>query len=204
MSSPILTHVNSPLRIAIFGHISAQPALIAQIFHGVVSTTVDPEIDLAIFAINPSAGINQETIALWEELSQFQVPRLVVVIGLDGSESDFEDGVMVANRVFDQLVTPYLVLHDDAGDPAALIGLGDLSILDYSSTPPTPGPSEPEHRELVSEFREEYLEALSGSGEDSFVAGLLFPAIPLVVSKGIGVDIINSYIEQISQHKAIG
>ena len=201
MSSPILTHVNSTLRIAIYGHISAQPALIAQLFNGVVASHADPEIDLAIFAINPSAGINQETIELWEELDQYQVPRLVVVIGLDGSESDFEDGVMVANRVFAQLATPYLVLHDDAGDPVALICLEDLHIIDYSTHPPTRRQSDAEHQELVAEFREEYLEAISSSGENAFSAGLLFPAIPVVASKGIGVDIVHLYIKEISENK---
>lgn len=202
MSSPILTHVNSPLRIAIFGHISAQPALVAQLFEGVVAATVDPEIDLAIFAINPSAGINQETIELWEELDQYQVPRLVVVIGLEGSESDFEDGVMVANRVFAQLVTPYLVLHDDAGDPVALISLEDLHIIDYSTRPPTHRQSDAEHQELVSEFRDEYLEITSSSGENAFCAGLLFPAIPIIVSKSIGVDIVKQYIKEIAENKS--
>ena len=52
---------------------------------------------------------------------------------LEGSDSDFDDAVMLANRVFDQLVTPYLVLHNDAGDPTALIDLQSLEIIDYST-----------------------------------------------------------------------
>jgi hypothetical protein len=50
---------------------------------------------------------------------------------------------------------------------------------------------------LVQEFREEYLELIEASGEDSFAAGLLFPAIPLWIDRGIGVDIIQSFISQI-------
>ena len=36
-------------------------------------------------------------------------------------------------------------------------------------------------------------------GEDAFAAGLMFPAIPIWIEKGIGVDIVNSYIEQLKR-----
>lgn len=152
------------------------------------------EGDLAIFAVNPSAGIDQETIDLWTALSEFQMPRLVVVNELEGSDSDFEDAVMLANRVFDQLVTPFLVLHNESGEPTALIDLQTLEIVDYSSAEISRRDSDPEHKELVSEFREEFLEAIADAGEGAFAAGLLFPAIPIVISKGIGVDIVKEYI----------
>ena len=103
----------------------------------------------------------------------------------------------MANRVFDQLVTPYLVLHSDTGSPVALISLGDLQIIDYSSNPPLSAPSEKEHQELVAEFREEYLEDIAGAGDDAFAAGLLFPAIPIVFSNGLGVDIVKGFINQL-------
>ena len=152
------------------------------------------ESDLAIFAVNPAAGIDQATIDLWNLLSDFQLPRLVVVNELEGSDSDFDDAVLLANRVFDQLVTPYLVLHGDAGEPTALIDLQTLEIIDYSTNPQSRIDSDPEHKELVADFRDEYLEALEDAGEDAFEAGLLFPAIPVVISKGIGIDIVNDFI----------
>ena len=34
-------------------------------------------------------------------------------------------------------------------------------------------------------------------GEGAFAAGLLFPAIPLWIEKGIGVDIVKGYLNQI-------
>jgi hypothetical protein len=104
---------------------------------------------------------------------------------------------MVANRVFDQLVTPYLVLHDDAGSPAALIRLEDLSIIDYSTKPPTVRTCDPEHEELVREFRDEYLEQMSEMHNGAFAAGIVFPAIPLNISSGIGIDIVQGFIEQL-------
>lgn len=182
------------LRIHVYGHVSASPQAVAAEFSGSLTDSPVAESDLAIFAINPSAGINPATIAHWTALDDFQIPRLVVVNGLDGHEQDFEDAVMVANRVFDQLVTPYLVLHADSGEPAALIRLLDLQIIDYSNLPPVIRVSEPEHEELVREFRKEYLELMSEMDEGAFGAGILFPAIPINLDKGIGVDIVRGYI----------
>jgi hypothetical protein len=181
-------------RIHVYGHVSASPQAVASAFNGQVALAPEGESDLAIFAINPSAGIDNETIAHWSALDEFQIPRLVVVNGLDGHEMDFEDAVMVATRVFDQLVTPYLVLHDDAGEPAALIRLQDLQILDYSTKPVTLRASEPEHEELVREFRDEYLEMMTEMDDGAFAAGIIFPAIPINLAKGIGVDIVQEFI----------
>jgi translation elongation factor EF-G len=191
MSSPSADAVK---RIHVYGHASASPQAVASTFSGIVATSPESESDLAIFAINPAAGIDQETIENWAALDDFQIPRLVVVNGLDGQELDFEDAVMVANRVFTQLVTPYLVLHDDGGEPTALIRLQDLQIIDYSQTPAHIRASDPEHEELVREFREEYFELTSEMDDGAFAAGILFPAIPINLIKGIGVDVVREYI----------
>ena len=183
-------------RIHIYGHVSSQPKALAELFGAVHSNEPIAESELAIFAINPAAGIDQETIDLWSALTDFQLPRLVVVNELEGSDSDFDDAVLLANRVFDLLVTPYLVLHDDAGNPSALIDLETLEIIDYSQSPTSRRDSDPEHKELVADFRTEYLEAVEDAGESAFEAGLLFPAIPVVISKGIGVDIVNVFIDR--------
>ena len=183
-------------RIHIYGHVSSQPKVLAELFGAIHSNEPIAESELAIFAINPAAGIDQETIDLWLALTDFQLPRLVVVNELEGSDSDFDDAVLLANRVFDPLVTPYLVLHDDTGNPSALIDLETLEIIDYSQNPSSRRDSDPEHKELVADFRSEYLEAVEDAGESAFEAGLLFPAIPVVISKGIGVDIVNAFIER--------
>ena len=185
------------LRIHVYGHLSADPAHVAAVFKAHFSETAVPESDLAIFAIDPSAGIDQATIALWQSLDEYQVPRLVVVTHLEKLEADFDDAVMIATRVFDQMITPFLVLHDEAGLPAALISLSDLQITDYSTNPKSIKGSDEEHQTLVQEFRDEYLELLADSGDNAFEAGLLFPAIPLWIERGIGVDIVESYIKKL-------
>ena len=173
-------------RIHIYGHVSSQPKALAELFGAVHSNEAIAESELAIFAINPAAGIDQETIDLWSALTDFQLPRLVVVNELEGSDSDFDDAVLLANRVFDPLVTPYLVLHDDAGNPSALIDLETLEIIDYSQSPTSRRDSDPEHKVLVFEFRKEYLEAIEEFGESGFQDGLSFPAIPFIPENGLG------------------
>ena len=192
MSSP---SANAVKRIHVYGHASASPQTVATAFGASFTGSPESESDLAIFAINPSAGIDQQAIENWAALDDFQIPRMVVVNGLEGQELDFEDAVMVANRVFDQLVTPYLVLHDDDGEAAALIRLQDLQIIDYTKNPPQLRASDPEHEELVREFREEYFDLTSEMDEGAFAAGILFPAIPINLIKGIGVDVVHSYID---------
>lgn len=186
------------LGIHVYGHESADPVSVAQAFGGTYSESAQSSSDLAIFVINPGTGIDQKTIELWQALDEFQLPRLVVVTHLEQSEADFDDAVMLANRVFDQILTPFLVLHDEKGLPIALISLSDLMIFDYSTNPASSHMSEAEHQTLVQEFRDEYLEKLEAGGADAFAAGLQFPAIPLWLEKGIGVDKVLDLIKQLT------
>ena len=187
----------SALSVAVYGHESADPAAVAEAFGGHVSRVAEAQVDAAIFAVNPSMGIDQMTIDLWSAYDEFQTPRILVVTHLENQEADFDDAVMVANRVFDLMATPYLVLHDEAGLPCALISLESMQILDYSTVPPMYVPCEPEHEVLVQEFRDEYLELSSSLGEGAFAAGVLFPAIPIWLEKTLGVDIVKSYLQQL-------
>ena len=187
----------SPHSIAIYGHESADPEAVARRFGGRVMDSIDPQMACAIFVINPAMGIDQTTIDLWHGIDEYQTPRIVVVTALENQEADFDDAVMLANRVFDHVATPYLVLHDDAGIPCALISLASMRVTDYATIPPLESACEPEHETLVQEFRDEYLELLTSMGEGAFAAGLLFPAIPLWIEKGIGVDIVKEYLNQL-------
>jgi hypothetical protein len=51
----------------------------------------------------------------------------------------------------------------------------------------------------VQEFRDEYLELVTSMGEGAFAAGVLFPAIPLWIEKGIGVDIVKHYLLELEK-----
>lgn len=190
---------SSRVRIHIYGHESADPQEVARYFGATFTDVIESESELAIFVVDPAAGISPETISLWQGLDDFQIPRMVVVTHLENQVADFDDAVMLASRVFDQIVTPYLVLHDDAGFPCALISLETLEITDYSHDDHQVSMSTEEHQILVSEFRQEYLEQIASFGENAFAAGLLFPAVPLWIERELGVNIIRQYIDQIEK-----
>ena len=196
------TSTSAPVRIALFGHVSATPAALTKALGeqgiSIEAATEDlAHVDCAIFAINPSAGIDAETIAAWESFNDYLTPRIMVALALPGADLDFDDAVSLANRVFDQMATPYLVLHGDDGAPAALISLEDLTIRNYVHGAAVVSESEPEHKELVAEFAQEYRDLVETSGEDAFAAGLFFPAIPVNLESGIGVDVLVSYLREL-------
>jgi hypothetical protein len=194
MNSTSLDAVKS---INIYGHVSAHPEQIAEAFGGVVKKVVDPSCDVAIFAVNPAAGIDNETIEMWRAFDEYQTPRLIAVTVLDGMELDFDDAVMLANRVFDQTITPYLVLHGENGSPIGTISLASLKTTDYSTNPPTINDADEELIEVVEEFRDEYLERIDEMEDGAFAAGIIFPAIPLNLANGLGVDVIQSYLNEL-------
>jgi hypothetical protein len=197
------TSTSKAVRIALYGHVSATPAALRRELEAqgvdVQENGGDPaDIDCAIFAVNPSAGIDAETISNWESLNDYLTPRIFVALALPGADLDFDDAVLLGNRVLDQLVTPFLVLHADDGSPAALISLDDLTLRNYVQGIAVLSESESEHRELVADFQKEYKEVLAQVGEGAFSAGLLFPAIPINLDSGIGIDVLFSYLDQLS------
>lgn len=183
--------------IKIYGHISATPEKLAQLLGGQVSTKVEPEVDAAVFAINPAAGIDAETIEIWRGYDEYQTPRMVLVTVLEGMELDFDDAVLVANRVFDPLVTPYLVLHGETGTPVGTISLSNLETRDYSTNPPTTGYADEELQLLVKDFQEEYADHMIEMEDGAFAAGILFPAIPINPANGLGIDIAEKFLAEL-------
>lgn len=189
------SHANKNYKI--YGHVSATPESIATALGCEVGVDYDPSLDAAIFAINPGAGLDQGTVDLWHSFDEVQMPRLLLVIVLEGMELDFDDAVLLANRVLDTVVTPYLVLHGENGAPIGLISLQDLSTIDYSTYPPIRGESDLDLRTLVEDFRVEYLQQMEEMGDDAFAAGILFPALPVNLQNGLGLDIVTKYLSQL-------
>jgi hypothetical protein len=185
------------IHASIYGHVSATPELFATLFDAHHEKTVNHEADVAVFLINPAAGIDGETIENWRALDEVQMPRLVVITVMEGMELDFDDAVMVANRVLDSVVTPYLVLHGENGTPIGTISLSNFETIDYSTEPKTIAHADLELQELVTEFRSEYLEQMIEMEEGAFAAGILFPAIPVNPSNGLGVDIVKQYLSEL-------
>ena len=153
--------------------------------------------DVALFLVSAGDGIVSADLEKWRLARELYIPSLVIICDLLSSEIDFEDMSAIASKMLDPVVTPFLVLHSDDGRPAALIDLETLEVLDYSSGVATKRAADPEHIELVAEFREEYLEALEDTGADSFAAGLLFPALPWIEGSLMGIDQILDFLNQV-------
>jgi hypothetical protein len=86
--------------------------------------------------VSAKSGISKGMIDLWNYAMDRQFPRMVIVNKLSMSETDFDDIVLIVNRVLEQGVTPYLVLHDEVGEPTGLISLESKEVHDYSATTP--------------------------------------------------------------------
>ena len=183
---------------ALYGHPSAATKALSSALSAPIQTVVDPQISLAIFAINASSGIDQKTIELWHEFDELLTPRIVVITGFNEGLQDFDDAVLIARRVLDDVATPFLVLHDDDGSPCALIDLEKLKIINYRTDQISD--AEEEHIELVKDFRDEYLAQKEAAGVDGFESGIFFPAIPILLNDpefNLGVDIVKQYIERL-------
>lgn len=198
-------------RWAVVGHESADPAGFVSSFTSaqkssfqfLTATALQPIVAFegftgAVFLLNAKTGIDNATIALWDQARERQMPRIVAINGLLMSESDFDDIVLIANRVLDPVITPFLVLHDDLGAPVGLIELATLEVRDYSGLKPERNFADAELQNLVADFRSEYGEQIAEFGENAFADGLLFPAIPVIIEKNIGQEEIITYIKQVT------
>lgn len=149
---------------------------------------------IALFLISAQIGIPPNLVAYWDCARELQLPRLILVSGLTDGEIDFDDIVMIANRILDPVVTPFLVLHAENGRPNGLINIATSQTYNYSTAPTTITAADPDLITLVSEFAAEYREQLEEFGEAGFADGLLFPCIPFIPELQIGIAEAQSYI----------
>lgn len=185
-------------KIKLYGHASAATRALSEALEAPISSEVESEISAAIFAINASSGIDQQTIDLWHGFDELLTPRLLVITGFNEGLQDFDDAVLIAKRVLDDVATPVLVLHDDDGSPCALIDLETLKINNYRTNQVLDADSE--HIEIIKDFREEYLAQKEAAGSDGFISGIFFPAIPILLNDpefNLGVDIVKRYLKEL-------
>jgi translation elongation factor EF-G len=147
--------------------------------------------------VSAKSGISKGMIDLWNYAMERQFPRMVIVNKLSMSETDFDEIALIVNRVLEQGLTPYLVLHDEIGEPTGLISLESREVHDYSTPMANRYMADSELQSLIEEFASEYQEQLSAFESDSFSQGLLVPILPVMESKLLGVREIKEYLAQI-------
>ena len=157
------------------------------------------QADLFILVISAKTGVSSEMTSTWNYVAERQVPRIVIVNGLEMSEIDFDDIVLIANRVLEPVITPYLVLHDEVGEPVGLISLTDNKVRDYSTEEVNIYDADDELQSLVTDFQKELEESTIEFDSDAFQAGLIVPALPLVSSRQIGVAEFQSYLTLVTK-----
>ena len=207
MSEP--NNAPSP-RVLLAGHSSSHPEEVAQALHIAKSRIVEldkkvdisgdvSQADLFILVISAKTGVSSEMTSTWNYVAERQVPRIVIVNGLEMSEIDFDDIVLIANRVLEPVITPYLVLHDEVGEPVGLISLTDYKVRDYSTKEVNIYDADDELQSLVTDFKKELEESTIEFDIDAFQAGLIVPALPLVSSRQIGVEEFRSYLTLVTK-----
>ena len=77
------------------------------------------------------------------------------------------------------------------------IDLETLAIRDYSSGALVIKSSEEDHRVIIQEFREEYLDSVSDIEEPRFSTGLFVPILPFSSPLNLGSKEILGYLQQI-------
>lgn len=157
------------------------------------------ETQICALLVDARSGISKAMISTWQYFQERQFPRVMIVQGIEFSESDFDDIVLIGNRVLEQFATPYLVLHDDLGVPTALISLEDNLVHDYSGKELNKFSADMDLVDLVSDFQEEYLQIYKEMGDDGFFQGIFAIAIPIGSTKPFGIAELNSIIESLAK-----
>jgi len=157
------------------------------------------ETQIFALLVDARSGISKAMISAWQYFQERQFPRVMIVQGIEFSESDFDDIVLIGNRVLEQFATPYLVLHDDLGVPTALISLEDNLVHDYSGKELNKFSADMDLVDLIGDFQEEYLQIYKEMGDNGFFQGILAIAIPIGNAKPFGIAELNSIIESLAK-----
>jgi hypothetical protein len=153
--------------------------------------------DVVLVVASAKNGIDAKVVSNWPTFRELYIPAIVLVVDFENGDVDFEDMSAIVGKMLEPVLTPYLVLHADDGQPTAVINLEDQMITDYSSDKAAQIPSDSEHRELILEFKEELNSALSEGGWDQFVQGLVIPAIPFILKNKLGTSEVKRFLNLI-------
>jgi hypothetical protein len=180
--------------------ISPENEQIAAVLGLPVAEIDDPTLitaDVVLVIASAKNGIDLKILSNWPTFRELYIPTIVLVIDFESGDVDFEDMTAIVGKMLEPVLTPYLVLHADDGQPTALINLEDQMITDYSSEKMAQIPSDSEHRELILEFKEELAAALSEGGWEQFVQGLVIPAIPFIINNKLGIAEVKRFLDLI-------
>ncbi|MCO8276945.1 elongation factor G-like protein EF-G2 [Actinoplanes sp. TRM 88003] len=171
--------------------------------------------DAALFVVSAVDGVDDATVALWDECAAVGMPRAVAITRLDHPRADYEETLATIQEAFGENVMPIYqpMLGDDGQSMAGLIGLVTLRVLDYSEGyPPRAGEAEREHLNPIADDRNALIEGIIAESEDeslmdrylggelistdtllpdlekAVARGNFYPVIPVCAGTGVGLD----------------
>lgn len=155
------------------------------------------EADAFALLVDARTGISAGMVEAWQYFAERQFPRVLLVQGIELAESDFDDIVMIANRILEEFATPYLVLHDDLGLPSGLIELMNNIVSDYSGAEIVEYLADTELQDLVIEFKDEHSLFAEEMSHGAFAQGTVAIALPIGDLKPIGARELNRILKSL-------
>ena len=169
--------------------------------------------DAALFVVSAVGGVDALTVELWRECEAVGLPRAVVVTQLDRPRADFDESVVLCQRLLGEGVHPlYLPLHGEADEVAGLMSLISQRVHDWSSGERVERDPDPQHLPLIENARSDLVEAVIADSEDetlldrylagealdqdvviadletAVARGRFFPVLPMTPLTALGTD----------------
>lgn len=123
--------------------------------------------DAALFVVSSAEGVDDMTVALWEECASVGMPRAVVVARLDHQRADVDAELASCRQAFGAGVQP---LYLPVGGASGVTGLADLlseKLHDYANgAPATVTEPDPADAERIEQARNELIEGVIAESED--------------------------------------
>jgi elongation factor G len=166
--------------------------------------------DAALFVVCAAEGIDQSTIALWQECAAVGMPRAVVIARLDHPRADISGEIAACQRAFGSGVLPLYLPAPDG--PPGLIGLLSGRFFDYTNGyPPVIGEPPAGELDTIEVARNELIEGIIAESEDetlmerylggedidndtliadletAVARGSFHPVVPVCATSGVGV-----------------
>ncbi len=123
--------------------------------------------DAVLLVLSAADGVDHAAVEMLEMCVERERPVLIVVTNLDRARADFDEMASICERVMSiEPIARYLPMDDDDDQPAGLLDLLAMTVIEYGAGPRTTRPPETEHVELTAESRYVLVQTLLSEAAD--------------------------------------